>query len=241
MGDVDHGQGNVLQFHPEQVPLQSRALARIEAYWSEIRRCRLAPSRSDIDPRGLEGVLGNAFILERLTAGLARLRIAGSHMTELIGMEARGLPLSAIFAGSSRETLADSLEAVFDEPAKVRFSLISPAGLGRRELVGHMVLLPLRSDLGDINRVLGGIEMTGTVGRAPRRLEIVGQSRQSLVGYAAEPGKTTGLSGNFTAEPARVTPRRPVVGSRRLVERAQAEGPAGRRGAHLRLVLCNDE
>ena len=47
-----------------------------------------------------------------------------------------------------------------------------------------MVLLPLRSDLGDIDRVLGGIALNGQIGRTPRRLEILSQSRQSLVGFA---------------------------------------------------------
>lgn len=195
-----------------------KALARIEAYWTEVRAGRLVPSRSEIDPRGLEGVLGHAFILERLTTGLARLRIAGSHMTELLGMEARGLPMSTIFAPGSRETLAEALEAVFDEPATVRFSVISGSGFGRPELTGGIVLLPLRSDLGDITRVLGGISLTGRVGRTPRRLEITGQSRRSLVGYATRPGENTGLSGRF------IDPKPP----RRT------------RSDHLRLVVVND-
>lgn len=82
------------------------------------------PARSEIDPRGLEGSLKKALFLDRLTTGLARVRIAGSHMAELIGMKGRGLPISAIFGKNSRETLADALEAVLDEPATVRFWLI---------------------------------------------------------------------------------------------------------------------
>lgn len=195
-----------------------KALARIEAYWTEVRAGRLVPSRSEIDPRGLEGVLGQAFILERLATGLARLRIAGSHMTEFLGMEARGLPMSMIFAPESRETLADALEAVFDEPAVVRFSVVSDPGFGRPELTGGIVLLPLRSDLGDITRVLGGVSLTGGIGRTPRRLKIVDQSRRSLVGYATRPGENTGLSGRFI-DPG--TPRRTC-------------------SDHLRLVVVND-
>jgi hypothetical protein len=217
-------------FHgPTVVPFQNghpaqhdSALARIEAYWTEIRAGRLVPSRSEIDPRGLEGVLGHAFILERLTAGLARLRIAGSHMTDILGMEARGLPLSSIFTAGSRETLADALESAFDDPATIRFSLASEAGIGRPELSGGMVLLPLRSDLGDVTRILGGISLKGEIGRKPRRLEIIGQSRRSLVGHAEAPGKSTGLSGVFMPPKPKAAPPAPV-----------------RRG-HLRLVVVND-
>lgn len=199
------------------------ALAKIEAYWSDLRRGRLVPSRAEIDPRGLEGVLGHAFILERLTTGLARLRIAGSHTTELLGMEARGMPLSAIFGAASREALADALQAVFDEPATLRFSVLSPSGFGRAEVTGNMVLLPLRSDLGDITRVLGGVSLKGPFGRTPRRLEIAGQSRRSLIGYAAPPGETTGLSGSFTPPNAPAPPGKPRT-----------------RSDHLRLVVVNE-
>ena len=66
--------------------------------------------------------------------------------------------------------------------------------------------MPLRSDLGDISRVLGGLSMNGPVGRVPRRLEINAQSRRSLVGYAASPGETTGLSGHFTTPGAKPRP-----------------------------------
>ena len=198
--------GNVFSFQTGHPAQHDPALAKIEAYWTQIRRGRLVPARSEIDPRGLEGSLKNAFILERLTTGLARVRIAGSHMTELVGMEGRGLPISAIFGKNSRETLADALEAVFDEPATVRFSLISESDFGRPELIGGMILMPLRSDLGDISRVLGGLSMNGPVGRVPRRLEINAQSRRSLVGYASAPGETTGLAGRFTTPRAKPRP-----------------------------------
>ncbi len=213
---------NVLPFQSGHGAQMNPALAKIEAYWTEVRRGRLVPSRTEIDPRGMEGVLGQAFILERLTTGLARLRIAGSHMAEILGMEARGMPLSALFDAASREALADALEAVFDEPATVRLSLASSSGFGRPEVAGNMVLLPLRSDLGDITRVLGGISLEGPLGRRPRRFEITGQSRTSLIGYAARPGETTGLQGTFTT-----LERRPTV----------IESASRKRRDHLRLVV----
>jgi hypothetical protein len=222
MTTTDHEGTNVLPFQTGHPAQRDPALARIEAYWTEIRAGRLVPARSEIDPRGLEGVLGHAFILERLTTGLARLRIAGSHMTELLGMETRGLPLSTIFAAEARDTLSDALESVFDEPASVRFALKSEAGFGRKELTGGMVLLPLRSDLGDITRVLGGLSLNGPVGRTPRRLTITGQSRRSLVGYAERPGKSTGLSGRFDGD------------------ESPKNSPAPARRGHLRLVVAND-
>ncbi|RZW10214.1 MAG: PAS domain-containing protein [Rhodobacteraceae bacterium] len=217
--------GTVVSIATDQAVRRCAALTRIEAYWSELRAGRLVPSRSEIDPRGMEGVLAHAFILERLATGLARLRIAGSHMTEILGLEARGLPLSAVFEGDSRETLADALEACFNEPALIRLSLLSDRGFGRPELIGGMVLLPMRSDLGDITRVLGGISLNGSVGRTPRRLRITGQSRTSLVGYAGPRGQTTGLSGRFAV------PGRPAPVTK------DSDRP---RSDHLRLVVVNE-
>ncbi|MCV6593242.1 MAG: PAS domain-containing protein [Silicimonas sp.] len=162
----------------------TKSLEKIERYWNVVRANRLVPSRCEIDPRGLEGVLGNCFILERITGGLARFRIAGAHINELVGLELRQMPISALFSPQSRELLSDAMVAVFEEPAIVRLRLESRGGFGRERLEGEMILLPLRSDMGQVDRVLGGIMMHGKVGRTPRRFEILGQSRQSIVGFA---------------------------------------------------------
>lgn len=159
-------------------------LQPIERHWDAARAGRIVPSRSDIDPRQMSSVLEHAFILERLATGLARFRLAGSHVNDLVGLEVRGMPLSSIFTPDGRRVLSDALQAVFDEPATVRLLLECPAEFGRPEITGEMILLPLRSDLGDVTRILGGLVMHGDVGRRPRRLSIGGQTRQTLTGYA---------------------------------------------------------
>lgn len=212
---------------------RSRATAKIDRitnYWDAVRGKRLVPSRSEIDPRGLDGVLGHAFILERITGGLARFRIAGSHLSDLVGLELRQMPLSALFLPGSREILSDALHAVFDEPAVIRMAISSPGGFGRTALEGELVLLPLRSDLGDIDRVLGGIVLDGKVGRTPRRIEIVGQSRQSLTGFAGPAYAPRPASADIVkAADRRRSTRRKLPG---------VEAPAVH--GHLRLVISND-
>jgi hypothetical protein len=151
-----------------------------------MRGGRLVPARVDIDPRGLNGVLGQAFVLERIATGLARFRVAGSHLGELMGLEVRGMPLSSIFVPEARQTLADAIQSCFDDPAVIRIRLAAEGGFGRQALSGEMILLPLRSDLGDITRALGAVQMTGKIGRAPRRLSVVSQTRRGLTGYAAD-------------------------------------------------------
>ncbi len=165
-------------------------LERVEAYWEEKRGNRLVPARSDIAPKGLEGALSNAFILERISTGLARFRISGSHLNDLIGLDVRGMPLSAVFDPAARDMLADAIAAVFDEPSAIRFEVSSKGGFGRKSLSGSMILLPLRSDLGEVSRVLGAVSMEGAIGRTPRRFEIDQQSRRGLIGYAGDEAVT---------------------------------------------------
>ncbi|MEO9824422.1 MAG: PAS domain-containing protein [Paracoccaceae bacterium] len=207
---------------PWQETRQSHAVEKIERYWQELRGTRLLPSRSEVDPRQLEGALGNAFILERIAPGLARFRIAGSHLTEFTGLELRQMPASVLFGIHSRGVLADALEAVFDEPAAVHMDLISAGGLAQSELRGEMILLPLRCDSGEVSRVIGAIAMNGDPGRKPRRLDITRQSRKTLTGFA-------GVGSNFNAPKPRVISRTSAP--------VESERPTG---AHLKLVVSND-
>lgn len=178
-------------------------LREVEAYWHALRAGRLVPKRSEIDPRGIERALEYAFILERIAPGLGRLRIAGSHLTELMGMEVRGMPLSALFASDSRDGLSDALEEVFTGPARAELSLRADTGIGKPELEARMILLPLKSDLGDINRAIGCLVTHGSIGRAPRRFNITDTSLRPLLGDA----RLTDIAEMTTRERLRPTPR----------------------------------
>ena len=182
-GDGDNGRIVELNGAGGVRPAPAAVMSRVESYWERKRADRLVPSRAEIDPRGLEGVLAQAFVLERISTGLARFRVAGSHLADLMGLEVRGMPISSVFVPDSREVLSDAIAAVFDDPSVVHLSLSSEGGFGRPALQGEMILLPLRSDLGDISRVLGAVQMSGRPGRAPRRLIVAGQSRRGLTGH----------------------------------------------------------
>ena len=153
-------------------PATKAALAAFEAYWHKMRNGAQVPRRSDIDPRGIEPLLGNAFIVERIAPGLARIRIAGSHLTNLMGMEVRGMPISAFLEPSSRDALSHHLVRLFDEPATLRLSLTAPGRSGAPALSGTLLMMPLRSDLGDVSRAIGCLVSEGNIGRGPRRFDI---------------------------------------------------------------------
>lgn len=148
-------------------------LHEIRRYWNLLRGGRAVPARSDVDPRGFSSAIENAFILERIAPGAARIRLAGRHLIDLMGMEVRGMPICAFLNPSSRGRLSDVLESVFKAPQIAELRLASPAGYARPALKGQMLLMPLRSDLGDVTRALGCLVFQGDMGEAPRRFDLV--------------------------------------------------------------------
>ncbi|MEI4233295.1 PAS domain-containing protein [Roseovarius sp. D22-M7] len=164
-------------------------LRAFRAHWDEARRGDDVPYRAHIDPRRIAPLLPNAFVAERIAPGVTRLRIAGLHLSELMGMEVRGMPLCSLIAPAAREAFALHLVDLFDRPATLRMELLGKGGLGRPELRGTLLMLPLRSDLGDVSRALGCLVTTGATapGRTPRRFEIV-NTRISAVDGAGDTG-----------------------------------------------------
>lgn len=148
-------------------------LADMQAYWHSLRQGRAIPARSDIEPRAIHRALDYAFILERIAPGAARFRLAGRHLIDLMGMEVRGMPICAFLNPRSRGRLSDVLESVFKAPQIARMTLHAPAEYARPQLEGQMLLLPLRSDLGDVTRALGCLIAEGNTGVAPRRFDLM--------------------------------------------------------------------
>lgn len=146
--------------------------AQLEAYWTARCRAGLPPRRADIDPRGIEGALGHAFVLERIARGEAKLRVGGQSIGDLLGMEPRGMPFSALIEPAARGAMQDIMVHLFDDPAVCRLSLSAPGGIGRPALTARLVLWPLCDDAGTVNRALGCLVASDLPGRAPRRFAI---------------------------------------------------------------------
>ncbi len=147
-------------------------IRQAEAYWTALLDGNGVPMRSQIDPRGLENILEYTFILERIAPGLARFRLAGSHLNKLAGMEVRGMPLTAFFDPEARKTATNALEQVFANPAIAELDMVSSGAFGRARMQARMLLLPLKSDLGDVSRVMGVMVSDGAIGTTPRRFSI---------------------------------------------------------------------
>ena len=203
--------GRVVDLTDRARDLRYPMLGSVERYWTALRGARLAPARSEVDPRRIEDALEYAFILERIAPGMARFRLAGMHLNDLMGMEVRGMPLTAFFEPEARRKVSDALEAVFERPAVARLDLGGEAGFARTELEGRLLLLPLKSDFGEITRVLGCLGTHGRIGRTPRRFHVTGARVESLTtGLAAVPDPARGEeTADTPASPAPQAPRPP--------------------------------
>lgn len=150
----------------------------VQAHWEDLRAGRAAPARSEVDPRSMAACLDKVFVAELIAPGVARVRLAGQHLAELIGMEPRGMPLSVLFEGAGREELASALRQV-QQGARVVLPLRSDKAMGQPVMDGMLALMPLTDSAGRMTRVLGVLETLGPVGRAPRRFRTLAAPREA--------------------------------------------------------------
>lgn len=211
-------------------------LRQVEAYWHGLCAKDAVPLRSQIDPRGMEDALENAFLMERIAPTMAKVRVAGTHLNDLMGMQIAGMPLSSLIAPPERERFGEAVSHLFADPAIVRIDLRAEGGFGKPDLEANMVLLPLRSDFGDQSRALGALVSHGRIGRTPRRfvirnIEVVqALGGKTIVGREPIDVDKKTPARVFREDQARFTPRD---------DTAVAE-PVKASHGHLRLVISND-
>ena len=120
-------------------------LSEVRAYWEGLREGGSLPCRDQIDPRGIAGALEQVFLVERIAPGLARFRLAGMGISDVMGMDVRGMPLSSVFDPAAHERLRVTLETVFRDSVALDLWLEAERGIGRPMLEARMMLLPLVS------------------------------------------------------------------------------------------------
>lgn len=166
-------------------------LHQAEAYWSALRREGDIPWRNEIDPRGLEPVLRHVFILERTAPDQAQFRVAGQQVNNLAGVDLRRMPLAALFAARHRAAVGALLRDVFAMPA-VGDLVLTAGGAddtgnpGGGTLEARMMLLPLRSDSGEVGRALGILLSDQDMPATPRRFELLRAEARPVSGRSAE-------------------------------------------------------
>ncbi|MFV1600065.1 MULTISPECIES: PAS domain-containing protein [unclassified Phaeobacter] len=268
--DQTDGQTKVVAMDRFRAAGSLSPMRQAEAYWTALRRGDDIPSRSQIDPRGLENILPQTFILERIAPGIARFRLAGQRVNEMAGMEVRGMPITAFFTPEARKQMSAAMETMFDTPAIIELTLQTENNRLRGAREARMLLLPLRSDLGDISRALGVFisegNPTGTSQRfsitetqirqvshkgdtpfkaKPRAADPVAPQRKPQDVNTPNPGFAE-TQARFEAEPSVMTEARSLIERSRQMSSAKdvapkaEKQPAKKRGSHLRLVVSKD-
>ena len=186
---IDFTKGsNVVSIAPIRAQVHFPSIKRVEAYLEALRNGRVMPARAEIDPRGISDVLEFAFILEKIAPGVARMRLAGMHLNDLMDMEVRGMPITAMFLPEARRALQQVLESVLESPAIAKLTLESDSGIARPKLEAQMILMPLKDEHGRPTRILGALQAKGTIGRGPRRFRILTQDVTPILGEEAPVG-----------------------------------------------------
>lgn len=140
--------------HPDTVKLHD--------VWSRLRAGRDAPYRAEVTAEAIGRPLAaSTFVLESIGLGESgaadlRFRHVGSGIGDLFGMELRGMSALGLTEGGSRERLAALARACLAD-GEVGVAEGVAVGPNGEALAFEMILAPLRSDFGRMDRLLGAV------------------------------------------------------------------------------------
>lgn len=175
---------NVVSIGMRGTAMTFPAVAQIDAYWEGLRQGRPMPARTEVDPRGMEGALEYAMLMEVVAPGVARIRVSGLHMGDLLGMEVRGMPITAFFEPEDRTQLSALVDLVAAGRHVVEATLSSSGGIGRPPLDARLYLAPLEAERDKRPRLLACLQSRGDIGRTPRRFKIADYHKRRIVASA---------------------------------------------------------
>jgi len=147
-GSIDLAAFRLTRNTNEMIHAEIRALYN---YWESLRGQRPCPYRSEVDPRDMDGDARHLFMLEDMGEGNVRFRLSGSALEDAIGFDLRGMSARTIMNGKARESFLALISETLAEPGVGYARLLGPDGVQMWEIV----LLPLRSDFGRIDRLIG--------------------------------------------------------------------------------------
>jgi hypothetical protein len=229
----------------------------LHSYWNDLRAGRDAPYRSEIDPRRIRGALDTMFILETTAEGGLRFRLAGTRLGELTGQELRGRPAETLMIFGHEREFTLAARRALEEPGVgvMRVRAEHQRDPGGKSWAGEILLLPMRSEMGDMSRILGAVNLTETASDARGamtglRLRCLGARMVPIdidptrmtdrrPPLRQPPAETAGLAETAASfgRPAEAAPRPPAPALVAIDGNPRADrtrGGAGR--AHLRIV-----
>jgi hypothetical protein len=237
--------GSKILKHPE-----ARSL---HAMWDSLRGDRPVPFRAELDAHRIGAKAPFLAILEYVGPSNFRIRIAGDRLNKWFGIELRGMSALALLHTDARNHFQATLNRVTAEPA---VAALHGSVRGPDNMMAHfeMVLLPMRSDFGRVDRVLVGLWLLDApaLSRGPLRLEPEEFSIAAITEAGISAGDAPGTQREAAETPGPL-PQGPAIlrsidgGAAREGDAPAGDAAAGgddgagarRRGSHLRLIKNN--
>lgn len=163
---------NVISMHEHKANSRDRHLRNVEAYWRSLSKNGLVPLRSSIKPKEITAALPYTFVGEAVHPGVVRLRVSGMHLNDLMGMSVAGMPFSALFSSECRSKLEVATQQMFETSSVLDIACGHYGSTGGTSFEASLIVLPLRSEAGTVNKMLGCLETRGQIGPPPHRLAI---------------------------------------------------------------------
>ena len=190
-------------FRQERV-MQDPVILDLLSYWERLRAGRIAPMRSELDPREIRGALDHTFVLELTRYGTVRFRLAGIKICDLMGMELRGMPAHSVVDLDERKVFDAVLADLLADPKIVELQLVNRQA--RPNLgTARMLLLPMRSETGKISRILGCVSVHGGRSDPPQRFAITERKDTRIV--SSQKVKPEQIATGFAEPQEDFTPR----------------------------------
>lgn len=156
--------------HDESIDVSHPDLLRFYAYWLERRGDRAMPARADIDPLDFGWMLGRVSVVDVLPEPPRfRYRLVATRLTEHLGYEVTGRPLSDIPEPDMRNYLIEQYSRVAD--SGVPHTDSGDLLLDGRRWRSEAVYLPLSSDGTTVDMLLVG-RITDRPIQPPRHAEV---------------------------------------------------------------------
>ncbi|WP_137128827.1 PAS domain-containing protein [Rhizobium sp. FY34] len=132
--------------------MQSTRSNEVFTYWNSLRHGRAAPSRAQIDPSALRHRLPDLFMLDWEGPQL-KFRLGGTRVCELFGHELRDTRFLSLWVKGSYDSANEAaLAALRMEEAVLMDIVLSTV---EDAVACEMLLMPLRSPSGVVDRLLG--------------------------------------------------------------------------------------
>jgi hypothetical protein len=122
--------------------MKTKASRELFDYWNRQRGLRLAPSRTDIDPAAISGVLGDTLMITREAGVEPVFRLAGTRVCSLFGRELKSENFVSLWDARSHAELRSLLDQLLEDATGFVAGVTSQTDEGAPVAL-ELLLLPL--------------------------------------------------------------------------------------------------